>query len=407
MVAAGLAVAVAVAAGIVIGHAVWEPSTSTVSFPSIGNGSGNGSAGNGSGELPNGLGGGSTGNGFGNSNGSGSGNGTGSGSASSGIAAKVAAGLVDINTALGYQSAEAAGTGMVLTSDGEILTNNHVIEDATTISAVDIGNGHTYSATVVGYDPTGDIAVLQLQGASGLQTVSIGNSSSVKVGDAVTGIGNAGGVGGTPSTATGTVDALNQNITASDDFGGGSEQLTGLIKTDAPIQAGDSGGPLVNSAGSVIGIDTAASSNFSFNGSTTAGFAIPINTATALARQIENGQSSTTVHIGPTAFLGVEVSSGSSSSGNGLGNGLGGGTGSSGVTGADVVSVPSGTPANKAGIVAGDVITSVGGHAVGSPSDLSGLLLTDQPGDQIQVVWTTSSGVSQTATVQLATGPPL
>jgi S1-C subfamily serine protease len=298
---------------------------------------------------------------------------------------------------------------MVLTSSGEILTNNHVIEDATSISVIDIGNGQTYSATVVGYDPTGDIAVLQLKGASGLQTVSIGNSSSVKVGDSVMGIGNAGGVGGTPSVATGSVVALNQDITASDDFGGGSEQLTGLIKTNAPIQAGDSGGPLVDSSGDVIGIDTAASSSFSFNGSTTAGFSIPINTAVSLAGQIEKGQSSSTVHIGPTAFLGVEVTSGqsnSSGSGNGFSNGLGSGNGSSNTAGATVVGVPSGTPADNAGITEGDVITSFGGHAVTSASDLSSLLLTHQPGDQVQVEWTTTSGQQGSATVQLTTGPP-
>ena len=124
--------------------------------------------------------------------------------------------MVDINTTLGYQSEQAAGTGIVLTSSGEILTNNHVIDGATTISATDVGNGKTYSASVVGYDRSSDVAVLQLHNASGLQTASIDNSSNVAVGENVVGVGNAGGTGGTPSVAGGTVTALNQSITASD-----------------------------------------------------------------------------------------------------------------------------------------------------------------------------------------------
>ena len=176
------------------------------------------------------------------------------------IAARVSPGLVDVVSTLGDQNAEAAGTGMVLTSTGEVLTNNHVIDGATSISVTDIGNGKTYTATVVGYDKTKDIAVLQLQNASGLQTVNLGDSSTVTVGQNVVAIGNAEGKGGTPSVVTGSVTALNQSITASDEGSSDSEQLSGLIQTNAPIQPGDSGGPLVNSAGQVVGIDTAASS---------------------------------------------------------------------------------------------------------------------------------------------------
>src|SRR6516225_7706598 len=175
------------------------------------------------------------------------------------IANKVDPGLVDIVSTLGDQNAEAAGTGMVVTSSGEVLTNNHVIDGATSIKATDIGNGRTYTAKVVGYDKSDDVAVLQLQGASGLTTVSFGDSSRVHVGQSVTALGNAGGKGGTPSVATGTVTGLNQSITASDEGSGSSENLTGMIETNANIQPGDSGGPLVNSAGQVIGIDTAAS----------------------------------------------------------------------------------------------------------------------------------------------------
>ena len=158
---------------------------------------------------------------------------------------------------------DALGTGIVLTSNGEILTNNHVINGATSVSVTDIGNGKTYKATVVGYDVSQDIAVLQLSGASGLTTASTGDSSSVSVGDSVVALGNAGGVGGTPWVAAGSVTALNQSITASDESSGSSERLTGLIETNADIQAGDSGGPLVNSHGQVIAMDTAASATTS------------------------------------------------------------------------------------------------------------------------------------------------
>ena len=173
------------------------------------------------------------------------------------IASKVNPGLVDVVTTLGYQNGEAAGTGMVLTSSGEVLTNNHVIDGATSIKATDIGNGRTYTAKVVGYDKTHDVAVLQLEGASGLQTVSL-SSASPRTGQKVTALGNAGGKGGTPSKVTGTITGLNQSITASDESAGDAERLTGMIGHDAAIQPGDSGGPLVDTYGQVIGMDTAA-----------------------------------------------------------------------------------------------------------------------------------------------------
>jgi S1-C subfamily serine protease len=310
---------------------------------------------------------------------------------------------VDIDTTLSYEGEEAAGTGIVLTSNGEILTNNHVIDGATSISVTDVGNGKTYTATVVGYDRSKDIAVLQLHDASGLQTASLGNSSTVAVGETVVGIGNAGGTGGTPSAAGGTVTALNQSITASDEGDGSSEQLTDLIETNANIQAGDSGGSLVDSSGQVVGIDTAGSSGFSFqsaDGSAgTEGFAIPINEALAIAKEIEAGSSSSTVHVGATAFLGVEIQSGSS---------FGGGFGASGGldTGATVAGVITSSPAQEAGLAEGDVITAVDGHSVDSATQLTTLLAPYQPGEKVSITWTDSSGQSQTATVELTSGPP-
>jgi S1-C subfamily serine protease len=317
------------------------------------------------------------------------------------IAAQVDPGLVDVVSTDGLQQATSAGTGIVLTSNGEVLTNNHVIQGATSIKVTDIGNGRTYTATVVGYDASHDVAVLQLQNASGLTTASLGNSSSVQTGNSVVALGNAGGTGGTPSVAAGTVTALDQSITASDQSSGVSEQLTGLIQTNANIQPGDSGGPLVNSYGQVIGMDTAASSGFSFQGQSqgqagqTQAFSIPINEATSIASQIEAGTTSATVHIGATAFLGVGFSPQSSFGGQG-------GTGSSGATIAEAVS---GSPAAKAGLTAGDVITSIGGQSVSSASDVAHALVKYHPGDSVSITWLDQAGQSHTTTVTLATGP--
>ena len=169
----------------------------------------------------------------------------------------IGTGVVVIETNLAYQNASAAGTGIVLTSSGRILTNNHVIAGATTIRVVVPKTTHTYTARVVGYDTTADVAVLQLQKASHLKTVTTGNASSLKLGARVTAVGNAGGTGRLTSSR-GNVTGLNRSITVQGD-NGTTEQLTGLIETNAALQPGDSGGPLLNSAGRVVGIDTAAS----------------------------------------------------------------------------------------------------------------------------------------------------
>jgi len=338
----------------------------------------------------------------GSSTGSGSGTGSGSKSPSAGassvnasqIASGVDPGIVDVNTQLGYQSGSAAGTGMVLTSSGEVLTNNHVVEGATSISVTDIGNGRTYAANVVGTDATDDIAVLKLVGASGLSTVDLGASSTLSVGQAVVAIGNAGGVGGSPSVSTGQITALGQSITASDEASGSSEQLSGLLQTSATLQPGDSGGPLVDSSGRVVGIDTAASSSFQFQGASDQNYAIPIDNALSIARQIEAGDASTSIHIGQAAFLGVQVEAASGLSG------------STSTSGAAVAAVVSGSPAAGAGIAAGDVIDSLNGQTVDSPSTLTALMEPHHPGDTVQVGWIDSSGQKQTASVQLASGPP-
>ena len=429
---AGALVVGTVAASAGIGHALWPASASAVPSASAptgspgsdgssgtGGGAGSGSSGfdpgslfGGSpyGEAPAGQ------SPLGGSTGSAAGSTEGAGGPSdvSSIAAKVDPALVDINTTFGYQQASGAGTGIVLTSDGEILTNNHVINGATSISVTDVGNGRTYRANVVGYDASHDLAVLQLVGASGLKTAGIGNSDAVKVGDPVVAVGNAGGAGGTPSAAGGAVTALNQAITAGDELNGTSENLTGLIEVNADVQSGDSGGSLVDSRGRVIGVDSAASSGYSLqsaSGQSAQGYAIPINKALSIAGQIEAGRSSSTVHVGPTAFLGVLISSGSSSGGSGDsygdsgGYGYPGGSGSA-TAGAAVSSVVPGGAAAQAGLGAGDVITSIDGQAVSSPTSLSQLIAPDKPGQSVTIGWTDSSGQAHTATATLQAGPP-
>ena len=353
---------------------------------------------------------------------------------SSQVASRVDPALVDVVSTDGDQGATSMGTGIVLSATGEVLTNNHVVNGATSIKVTDIGNGKTYTATVVGYDATHDIAVLQLEGASGLTTASLGNSSTVQVGNSVTALGNAEGKGGTPSVATGTVTALNQSITASDELSSVSEQLTGLIETNAPIQPGDSGGSLVNSYGQVIGMDTAASSSDQADGQSstaTQAYAIPINEAVSIAQQIEAGTTTADIHIGATAFLGVELqgssSSGSSSGGfggfggsgsgsNGFGGfgGFGGsdGSGSFGgqnsqgsTTGVAVAGTLSGSPAANAGLAAGDTITAIGGQSVSSAEDIAHALVKYHPGNSVSVTWVDQSGQTQTANLTLASGP--
>jgi S1-C subfamily serine protease len=311
-----------------------------------------------------------------------------------GKATPIGTGVVVIDTNLAYQGSAAAGTGMVLTSSGEVLTNNHVISGATTIKVVVPKTGHSYTARVLGYDRAADVALLQLQGASNLKTVSIG-SAKLTVGAAVTALGNAGGTGSITS-ATGKVTGLGKSITASDDQGA-SEQLTGLIETNAAVEPGDSGGPLVNSQGKVVAMDTAASSGFGFQSvSATDAYAIPIAKALTIAHAISSGRASATVHVGATAFLGIEVESVDS---------LGYGYGGESVSGALIAGVVSGGPAASAGLAAGDVMTAIDGHTVSSPAAIPALVLAKKPGARVTVTYVDQYGTSHTATVTLGSGP--
>jgi S1-C subfamily serine protease len=320
----------------------------------------------------------------------------------SALLASVAPGLVDVNTRMGYQNGEGAGTGIVLSPSGEVLTNNHVINGATSINVTDIGNGQTYPAAVVGYDRKHDVAVLQMQGASGLRTASIGDSSAVAVGDEIAAIGNAGGVGGTPSIAGGTVSALDQAITVSDDATGSSEQLDGLIQVAAEVAPGDSGGPLVNTTGQVVGVDTAGSTGSRLQSSGSEGMAIPINDAIAISQQIDDGTGSANVHIGPTGILGIMIQDPAAQAGHDRFRSQYGVTG----PGVVVAGVTPGSPSEQSGLAAGDVIVSLDGAAVDSPTTLTSLLTGHHPGDVVRVAWQDQSGQQRNAGVRLAAGPP-
>src|SRR5215831_3011195 len=298
-------------------------------------------------------------------------------------APSIGTGVVVINTRL-YQGAAAAGTGMVLTSSGEVLTNNHVIRGATSISVVIPGSKHAYTAGVMGYDVADDVAVLRAVGASHLKTVSTAASAKLRIGQRVRAVGNANG-GGRLLSARGSITGLRQSIEVSDDLGG-SESLAGLIETNADLQPGDSGGPLLNASGKVIGMDTAASTG-NFVSTAADSYAIPIAKALSVAKQIVAGHSSSRVHVGATAFLGIQV------------QGQGGG-------GLVVEGIVPGGPAEAAGLQAGDVITSIDGHAITTPSSLTSYLLTKKPGNTVTIGFMDGLGAGQTASVKLASGPP-
>jgi S1-C subfamily serine protease len=320
------------------------------------------------------------------------------------LANKVDPGIVDVVSQLKYNDATAEGTGMVISSSGLVLTNNHVIDEATSVTATLVESGRTYTARVVGYDSTDDVALLQLQGASGLKTVSLGNSSQVKVGDAVLALGNAGGRGGLPSTAQGTIGALNRTIQASDQGADTTETLHGMLQTDAGIVEGDSGGPLVNSSGEVIGMDTAATSSEFGSTTDTTGFAIPINHAVSIATQIAEGHASATVHIGLAGFLGINVADAKDPGQCGENaSGIGGFNYTPAVSsGALVCDVFPGTPAANAGLNSGDVITQIDGQTVSSADSLTSLMAGHHPGDHLSVVYVDTNGGTHDTTVILA-----
>jgi S1-C subfamily serine protease len=316
------------------------------------------------------------------------------------IASKVIPAIVNITTTT--TQGRAAGTGMVVSASGEVLTNNHVIADSTDIK-VDIGGtGNTHSAHVVGYNVADDVALLQIEGVSNLPTVKFGDPSKVNIGDRVVAIGNALGRGGTPAVVQGKVTALDQEVTAGDPVGGTTETLHNVIQIDAPIQPGDSGGALVNTRGEVIGMNTAAAGGrFRQQSGNNVGFAIRADNAVTIVRQIQSGVGSDKVHIGgKRALLGVRVSD--------IDNpGL---TLPSNVapvdSGALVIGVEGTSAAGGAGIKTGDVVVSVDGTTISNQNGLHLALTKYQPGDEVRVGWVDTLGATRAATVKLGEGPP-
>jgi S1-C subfamily serine protease len=416
-------IAAGAGAGAAVGLNHSSGTAAAIAPPSTGNGgTGNGGTGNGGtgigGAGNGGTGTGGTGNGFGGfpsgSGNSGTGNsgtggtntGTGSLNATA-LSAKVDPGLVDVTSNLKYSDATAEGTGMVLTSNGLVLTNNHVIDEATSVSATLVVSDKTYTAQVIGYDSTDDVALLQLVGASGLKTVNLGNSTKVKVDEAVLALGNAGGAGGLPSTAQGTIMGLDKSIQASDEGAGTTENLKGMLETNAPIEEGDSGGPLVNGSGQVVGMDTAAYSGEGGQGAAAIqGYAIPINKAVTIADEIADGKASTTVHLGLAGFMGVNVADANDPSDCGTGTGGDGFGGLGGYSptvssGALVCDVYPGAPAATAGLAGGDVITSVNGATVSTADGLTNQMSGSKPGSQLSIVYVDENGAKHTTTVTL------
>jgi putative serine protease PepD len=282
------------------------------------------------------------------------------------ILAKVEPSVVDIVASSRRETGE--GTGIIISSDGYILTNAHVVSDASKVSVSTAASSKALSATVVGADVAHDVALIKVDGGSGLPAAELGRSADVKVGDDVVAIGNALGLRGDPTVTRGIVSALNRTV----------ENLTGMIQTDAAINPGNSGGPLVNSAGQVIGINTAVAAD----GAQNIGFAIPIDKAKDLADRLKTGQGPA-----PTAFLGVSTTETSDGS-----------------AGAMVVSLVSGGPAQRAGISVGDLIVSFDGKPVSGADGLSGQVQARQPGDTVRVV-VERNGSSRTVSVTLGTKP--
>ena len=295
--------------------------------------------------------------------------------------------VVDINTSAETLGSDGlrplgAGTGMVLTADGEILTNNHVVAGASGIEVTIPGLGNQ-TATVVGVDPTDDVALLQLNDVSGLSPVTLGDSSEVQVGDTVTAIGNAFGAPGPPTT-TSSRPRRPRSCRA--------ERLDDVIQISADVHPGDSGGALLDADGQVIGIITAGPSN----STTGIGFAIPIDAALNIVNEIRAGHESSTILLGERGFIGVAVQPLDAATAARLGL--------SDTSGALVAGVKEGSPAAQAGITAPSVIRSIDGVPVSSLDDLGTAIHSKTPGEQVRVTWVDAQG-EHTATLTLSEGP--
>jgi S1-C subfamily serine protease len=335
--------------------------------------------------------------------------------------------VVDVTATLTYDDETASGTGFVVGSaDGLILTNNHVVRDATSVAVTVPATGRSYPARIVGVNVAADIAVLAIRPATELPSAPIGDSSGVGAGVPVVSFGNQAGAGGSPAVAHGVISGTGRTIQADDGASGFTETLRNMLATTARIEPGDSGGPLADSAGTVIGVDTAAGT-----GGTATGYAIPIDTAITAERQIAAGHHGPGISLGVGGFLGAIVGSGTASSPVAQRAAeLGDGTGAAArsfpspcVTTRDGAAVPAAiaparagalvigvlceTGAATAGIVAGDVITAAGGRRVDSPDALTTIVAEGRPGSIMSVTWVSISGIARTARVRLSAAPAL
>lgn len=311
--------------------------------------------------------------------------------ATAGDAAAVAAtaaqkvGLVTINTVLDYDTDEqAAGTGMILSSNGYILTNNHVIADSTSITVTVQSTDKTYKATVVGSDTNGDVAVLRLVGASGLTPVKFAAAEKVTVGQSIYSVGNAEGTGRLV-TAVGTVGAVDQDLTIGSDDGSSAEHLTGMLELESDVVSGDSGGALFDSSGKVIGMVTAASSG----SEPVTGDALNIAQVLKIADAIRSGATSSDIQYATPAFVGINIAE----------------TPTTTTPGVPVASTFPGMPAADAGIVEGDTITSVNGVAVTTATGLSADIRSFKVGSKVTIAWVDAEGAAHSAVVTLVAGP--
>lgn len=298
--------------------------------------------------------------------------------------------LVETETSNG----EGAGTGMVLSADGLAMTNYHVVDGSSEVEVTAADTGETYTASVVGRDATHDVAVLQLQDASDLDTISV-DASGVGSGEGVAAVGNGSGQGYL-TAVSGTVTGVDRSISA--ESLGDTEDLTGLIETDADVVPGYSGGPLVDEDGQVVGMSTAAST-----GQTSEevnGFAIGITEALGIADQIVAGTESDSVQVGASGALGVTVTDAAAARQEHTGP-RGSQQGGTPGSGALVVEVSPGSAAESAGLAAGDTVTALDGTRVADSSELSEQVGSLEPGDTVTLDWTDAEGTEHTATVEL------
>ncbi|MEU0544282.1 trypsin-like peptidase domain-containing protein [Nocardia sp. NPDC005978] len=296
--------------------------------------------------------------------------------------------LVNITAAVRPYGLSAAGSGIVLTAQGQVLTSHHVIKGADRVTVADVGTGAVYPAVVLGYDSGADIALIELFGAAGLPVARLGSSSTLRIGDELLAIGNAGGTG-SPTAVGGAVTGLDSAIVARNSADLSRKSLHGLIEVSAAVSAGQSGGALVDRYGAVVGVVTAASGEIQKAlGQGPNGYAVPIDAAMAIVRQIRSGTPTDTVHIGPTATLGIITSDARRT------------------PGAQIEVAVYGMPAYAAGLTEGEVITAIDGQPVDTTGALKAALNLRKPEDTVRLDISAPGGGTRTVIVKLAVGPP-